>query len=56
MNNLKRLCIYLKNIMPITYRNESHSRLLFKKIKDHFRKEKHQVVKFRGKILIDDLL
>jgi len=47
MSNLKRLCIYPKDIMRITGRSERYSRLLFKKIKDHFGKEKHQVVTFK---------
>lgn len=47
MSNLKRLCIYPKDIMCITGKSERYSRQLFKKIKTHFGKEAHQVVTFK---------
>lgn len=44
MSNIKRLCIYPKDIMRITGRSERYSRLLFKKIKEHLDKKDHQVL------------
>ena len=40
----KRLCIYPKDIQIITGRSERYGRGLIRKIKDHFDKEKHQLV------------
>ena len=38
------MCIYPKDIMIITGRSDRYGRNLIKKIKEHFRKEQHQVV------------
>jgi len=39
-----RLCIYPKDVQRITGKTERYSRMLLKKIKDHFNKEDHQVI------------
>jgi hypothetical protein len=41
---MNRLCIYPKDIMIITGRSDRYGRNLIKKIKDHFKKQPHQVV------------
>jgi hypothetical protein len=41
---MNRLCIYPKDIQIITGRSDRYGRNLIKKIKDHFKKEQHQVV------------
>ena len=41
---MNRLCIYPKDIQIITGRSERYGRNLIRKIKDHFKKEQHQVV------------
>ena len=41
---MNRLCIYPKDIQVITGRSDRYGRNLIKKIKDHFKKEQHQVV------------
>ncbi|MDB3907431.1 hypothetical protein N9355_08155 [Crocinitomicaceae bacterium] len=41
---MKRVVIYPKDIMIITGKSERYSRYLIKRIKDHFKKDDHQVV------------
>lgn len=41
---MNRLCIYPKDIQIITGRSERYGRNLIRKIKEHFKKEQHQVV------------
>ena len=41
---MNRLCIYPKDIMIITGRSDRYGRNLIKKIKEHFKKQQHQVV------------
>ncbi len=41
---MNRLCIYPKDIMIITGRSDRYGRNLIKKMKDHFKKQSHQVV------------
>ena len=41
---MNRLCIYPKDIQVITGRSDRYGRNLIKKIKDHFKKQQHQVV------------
>jgi hypothetical protein len=40
----KRLCIYPKDVQLITGKTERYSRMLLKKIKEHLKKEEHQVI------------
>jgi len=44
MSNLKRLCIYPKDIMRITGRSERYGRKLLNEIKVHFDKQPHQFI------------
>ena len=41
---LKRIIIYPKDIQRITGKSERYGRLLIKRIKDHLKKEDHQLV------------
>ena len=41
---MNRLCIYPKDIQIITGRSDKYGRNLIKKMKEHFKKEQHQVV------------
>ena len=41
---MNRLCIYPKDIVVVTGRSERYGRNLIRKIKDHFKKQQHQVV------------
>jgi ribose 5-phosphate isomerase RpiB len=41
---MNRLCIYPKDVQIITGRSDKYGRNLLKKIKEHFRKQQHQVV------------
>ena len=41
---MNRLCIYPKDIQIITGRSDRYGRNLIKKIKEHFKKQQHQVV------------
>ncbi len=41
---MNRLCIYPKDIQIITGRSDRYGRKLIKKIKEHFKKQQHQVV------------
>lgn len=41
---MNRLCIYPKDVMIITGRSDRYGRNLIKKIKEHFKKQQHQVV------------
>ena len=41
---MNRLCIYPKDIVVVTGRSERYGRNLIRKIKEHFKKEQHQVV------------
>ena len=41
---MNRLCIYPKDIAVVTGRSERYGRNLIRKIKEHFKKEQHQVV------------
>jgi len=41
---MNRLCIYPKDVQIITGRSDRYGRNLIKKIKDHFKKQQHQVV------------
>lgn len=41
---MNRLCIYPKDVMVITGRSDRYGRNLIKKIKEHFKKQQHQVV------------
>ena len=41
---MKRLCIYPKDIQIITGRSDRYGRNLIKKIKEHLKKQQHQVV------------
>lgn len=43
---MKRIAIYPKDIMIITGKSERYSREVLKKIRNHFQKEKHQIVSF----------
>ncbi len=44
MASMNRLCIYPKDIQIITGRSDRYGRNLIKKIKEHLKKEQHQVV------------
>ncbi len=44
MRNIKRHCIYTKDIMFLTGRSERYSRYLISKIKLHFGKQSHQFI------------
>ena len=44
MNEIKRVCIYPKDIMRITGKSERAARKLLAKIKEHLKKEAHQFV------------
>lgn len=44
MKNLKRICIYPKDVQLITGRTERYGRKLLEKIRRHFNKEPHQFV------------
>ena len=44
MSNIKRLCIYPKDIMRITGRSERHGRKLLNDIKTHFGKKSYQFI------------
>ena len=44
MNDVKRICIYPKDIMRITGKSERYSRRLLTKIKTHLSKSIHQFV------------
>jgi hypothetical protein len=44
MNEIKRVCIYPKDVMRITGKSERASRKLLDKIKAHLNKEKHHFV------------
>ncbi|WP_417200023.1 hypothetical protein [Bizionia sp.] len=44
MSNIKRLCIYPKDIMRITGRSERYGRKLLNDIKAHFGKESYQFI------------
>ena len=41
---MNRLCIYPKDIQVITGRSDRYGRNLIKKMKDHFKKQSHQIV------------
>jgi hypothetical protein len=41
---MKRIAIYPKDIMIITGKSERSAREILKKIKTHYRKDKHQIV------------
>lgn len=41
---MKRICIYPKDIQIITGKSERYGRSVIKLIKEHFNKEKHQLV------------
>lgn len=41
---VKRICIYPKDIQRITGKSERYGRLLLAKIKSHYEKEEHQFV------------
>jgi len=41
---MQRLCIYPKDIQVVTGKSERYGRTLIRKIKDHLKKESHQVV------------
>ena len=41
---MNRLCIYPKDIQIITGRSDRYGRNLIKKIKEHLKKQQHQVV------------
>lgn len=44
MKPQQRICIYTKDIMRITGRSESYSRVLLSKIKTSLKKEEHQFI------------
>ena len=44
MNEIKRVCIYPKDVMRITGKSERASRKLLAKIKIHLKKEEHQFI------------
>lgn len=44
---MRRICIRTHDIRILTGRGEKYSRELYKKLKQHFRKEDHQFVTFR---------
>ncbi len=44
MKNLKRICIYPKDVQLITGRTERYGRKLLEKIRKHFNKEPHQFI------------
>lgn len=44
MTQIRRICIYPKDIMLITGRSERYSRTLHRKIKTHYDKKPHQLV------------
>ena len=44
MTQLRRICIYPKDIMNITGRSERYARTLHKSIKAHFDKKPHQLI------------
>jgi len=41
---MERLCIYPKDIQLVTGRSERYGRNLIKKIKEHLKKQQHQLV------------
>ena len=41
---MDRICIYPKDVQIIAGKSERWGRNIIKKIKDHFKKEQHQVV------------
>lgn len=41
---VKRICIYPKDIQRITGKSERYGRLLLAKMKSHYEKEEHQFV------------
>jgi hypothetical protein len=41
---MDRLCIYPKDIQQVTGRSERYGRNLIKKIKEHLKKQQHQLV------------
>ncbi len=41
---MNRLCIYPKDIVVITGRSDRYGRKLIKRIKEHLKKQQHQVV------------
>jgi hypothetical protein len=41
---VKRICIYPKDVQLITGRSERYGRLLLAQIKNHYRKQEHQFV------------
>jgi hypothetical protein len=41
---MQRLCIYPKDIQLVTGKSERYGRYLIKRIKEHLKKEPHQVV------------
>jgi hypothetical protein len=44
MKEVKRVCIYPKDIMRITGKSERYSRRLLTRIKNHFSKSDHQFI------------
>jgi len=44
MNNLRRICIYPKDVQRITGKSERYGRKLLEKMKKHFKKEQHQFI------------
>lgn len=44
MNEIKRICIYPKDIMRITGKSERSARKQLNKIKEHFNKKEYQLV------------
>lgn len=44
MKEVKRVCIYPKDIMRITGKSERYSRKLLTRIKTHFSKSEHQFI------------
>ncbi|TYB79465.1 hypothetical protein ES674_06795 [Bizionia myxarmorum] len=44
MGNIKRLCIYLKDIMRITGRCERYGRKLLTEVREYFGKQTHQFI------------
>lgn len=44
MKELKRVCIYPKDVMRITGKSERYSRRLLSRIRNHFSKTEHQFI------------
>jgi hypothetical protein len=44
IRKMNRLCIYPKDVQIITGRSDRYGRKLISKIREHFKKEQHQVV------------